>query len=95
MLPIKLKYINNALVRGGKNSSFANLGFGAVVKFANVLFCAGGGGCFPKRPSGAKCVGKKIETLCSTARTSSIHFVILSCHFQVSPQCRRGDYAWC
>lgn len=54
-----------------------------------------GGGCFPKRPSGAKCVGKKIETLCSTARTGSIHFVILSCHFQVSPQCRRGDYAWC
>lgn len=42
MLPIKLKYINNALVRGGKNSSFANLGFGAVGKFANVLFCAGG-----------------------------------------------------
>jgi hypothetical protein len=40
-------------------------------------------------------VGKKIETLCSTARTGSIHFVILSCHFQVSPQCRRGDYAWC
>ena len=58
MLPIKLKYINNALVRGGKNSSFANLGFGAVVKFANVLFCAGGG-VFSKAPIRRKVRGKK------------------------------------
>jgi hypothetical protein len=53
-----LKCINNALVRGQKNSSFANLGFGAVGKFANVLFCAWGVG-FLMRPLGAKSVGEK------------------------------------
>lgn len=58
MLPIKLKFINNALVRGGKNSSFANLGFGAVGKFANVLFCAGGV-LFSKAPIRRKVRGKK------------------------------------
>ena len=61
MLPIKLKFINNALVRGGKNSSFANLGFGAVGKFANVLFCAGGGVVFQSAHQAQSAWEKKLK----------------------------------
>mgnify|MGYP007030592052 CR=1 FL=1 len=43
---------------GKKNSSFANLGFGAVGKFANVLFCVWGV-VFPNAPIRRKVRGGK------------------------------------
>jgi hypothetical protein len=71
-------------VRGQKNSSFANLGFG---KFANVLFCAWAVDCpilnAPKRRNERGV--KKIKTPCrGVSKSINPVFIFIFNHCQVS-----------
>ena len=78
---------------GKKNSSFANLGFGAVGKFANVLFCGWAVDCpIPNAPKRRNERGaKKIKTPCrGVSKSINPSCLFIFSHCQVSDKVSQG-----